>query len=294
MNATKIRPMSNRKYAMIPMDHIKILNSRTRDKAQFEKNVRSIKEVGLLKPVLVNERSFKSSHNYELICGEGRFLAYKALGKTEIPAEVVDFSKKDALLYSLIENIARVPPGTMWFAREIKRMYDSGCEMGEICNIVGKSKSYIADLIGLVKRGEDRLIKGVEKGLFSMSFASKVAVSKDSTVQNILMDAFDSGMVNCRNIPTVRKIIELRIKHGKGASMRWNRSPEFNVSQLTADIRKKTKEKESYVHQAEVKENRLITILNGLNNLGEDEEFMALLNSVGLDDRPVLKGEYNV
>ena len=52
-------------------------------------------------------------------CGEGRLLAHQRLGKPRIRAEVIDCDRKEAYLISLVENIVRVPPATLWFAREI-------------------------------------------------------------------------------------------------------------------------------------------------------------------------------
>ena len=57
MKKSIIRKMEDRKYATIPVDAIKVLNSRNRDRGRFEENIRSIKDVGLLRPIVVNERS---------------------------------------------------------------------------------------------------------------------------------------------------------------------------------------------------------------------------------------------
>jgi len=160
---TSIVPMKERQYRMIPVDKIVVLNSRNRDRQQFAENVRSINEVGLLKPIVVNGRNFDRTGTYELVCGEGRLLAYKRLEKPEIAAEVIDCDRKTALLYSLVENIARVPPGTMWFAREMKRMHDAGFTFAKIAPIVGKHQTYVSDFIKLVENGEDRLIDGWKK-----------------------------------------------------------------------------------------------------------------------------------
>ena len=143
MSKEVIRSIKERKYALISIESIKVLNSRDRDKKKFEENIRSIKEVGLLKPIVVNVRNLKKDGYYELVCGEGRFLAYKSLGHEEILAEIIDCNRKEAYLYSLVENIARVPPGTMWFAREVKRMKDNGLSYEQISKITGKSSSYL-------------------------------------------------------------------------------------------------------------------------------------------------------
>ena len=62
-------PMSERKYRLIPMDLIRVLNSRNRDETQFQDNVRNIYVVGLLKSILVNEKYFSKEGYYQLVCG---------------------------------------------------------------------------------------------------------------------------------------------------------------------------------------------------------------------------------
>ncbi|MFC1783645.1 ParB/RepB/Spo0J family partition protein [Planctomycetota bacterium] len=298
MKNAAAKPMSERTYKKISIDRIKVINSRNRDNVSFQDNIHSIKEVGLLKPIVVNERYCKKTHTYELVCGEGRLLAFKALKRAKIPAEIINCTKKEALLYSLVENIARVPPSTMWFAYEIKRMRDAGITLSQISNIVGKSEPYVRDYIGLVEQGEARLIKGAEDGLFPMSFAVQVARSDDSIIQNILMDAFDSGIVNSKNFSTVKNIIDLRINRGKrpikkqGAS--HSRSRSYTFRQLKYDIKKITKEKEAFVNEASVKENRLLSLFDRLNTLWKDKELVNILTSEGMGPIPNLKGDYNV
>lgn len=298
MNKKIIRSMENRKYATIPINEIKVLNSRNRNKHKFNENIRSIKDVGLLKPIVVNERNHEKNGYYELVCGQGRYLAYKSLGYDEIPAEIVNCSQKDAYLYSLVENIARVPPGTMWFANEVKRLKDSGFGYEEISKITGKCETYLREFIGLVENGEERLIRGVEDGLFPITFATKVARANSANVQNILMDAFDCNIVNSKNFPTVKKIIDQRMRRGesmeKNGTGRSVLLPNYTIEQLKQDINKLTKEKEAFVNEAEVKENRLLSLLYGLHLIWKDEHFIELLKSEDIGPMPKLKGNYNV
>jgi len=300
MKFKKIRSMTKRKYANIPIDKIKVLNSRNRDRNDFEHNIRSIEEVGLLKVIVVNERYYKRSGYYDLVCGEGRLLACKELDYSTIPAEIINCDRKQALLFSLVENIARVPPGTMWFARELRRMHcDSGLSYDQIGKITGYSESYIRGYVRLVDQGEERLIKGVENGLFPMSFAVQVASSDSSTIQNLLMDAFDNGIVNSTNLATVRNIITSRIdqrprisKTGSGRSP--STPPTYTLYQLKADISKITKEKAAFVKEASLKENRLFVLLGGLKTLWQNSELVNLIHSEGIGPIPQLKGTYNV
>ena len=283
-------PMSERKYAHVPIGEITVMNSRNRDKKQFEDNVRSIGAVGLLKPIVVNERQREKLGKYELVCGEGRFLAYQSLGRPTIPAEIIDCDRKTALLYSLAENIARVPPNTMWFAREVKRMADSGLPLARVGQIVGKDEGEVANYIRLVEMGEERLIKGVEEGWFSISFALAVAKSSNETVQQVLMDAFDSGIIDATNTAKVRVMIEQRMQRGKqprGGGKSGSRIA-YSLSDLKRDIQAATEKKEGFVRESQAKENRLLGLVDGLDTLWKDEGFQALLKQHGLTDRPAV------
>ena len=298
MKISKIRLMKDRRYEEIPIDKIKVLNSRNRNSQRFQENVRSIKDVGLKRPIQVNERYYEKTGYYDLICGEGRYLAYKGLEQTKIPAEILNCSKKEAYLLSLIENIARVSPGTMWFAYEVKRMHDSGFTFAQISSITGKGEAYIQDYIRLVEQGEERLIQGVEDGIFSISFAKHVAKSDSSNIQNVLMDAYDKGIVNSTNFPTVKKIIDLRLNRGKEPARTSygarGLSSDYSVKQLQADITKITKEKEAFVRESSIKENRLLSLLDGLHTLWRDKPTAELITAEGIGPIPELKGTYNV
>ena len=297
MENNLITPMSKRQYKMIPLNLIQVLNSRNRDREDFKHNIRSIKEVGLRKAIVVNGRYFKKSGHYDLVCGEGRYIAYKELGHSEILAEVISCTKQEVLLYSLVENIARVPPRTMWFAREVKRMHDADCPISEISKITGFSEGYLQDYINLVNRGEDRLIRGVEAGLFPISFAIQVAKSDTASIQNVLMDAFDSGIVNSTNFPTVRKIITLRENNINNPIKRNGKfvpKVPYSVQQLKTDIKKVTKQKEAFVKEASLKENRLLVLLDDLRTLQGDQAFLDLTVSEGIGQIPALKGSYHV
>ena len=288
-------PMSKRQYGMIPVDKIVVLNPRNRDKQQFAMNVRSIEELGQLKPIVVSARNLDKTGFYELVCGQGRLQAHQQLKRTEIAAEIIDCDKKSALIASLVENIARVPRNTMWFAREMKRMHDDGMTFAKIASIVGKHQTYVSDYINLVERGESRLIQGVEHGLFSMSLAVRVAQSDDATIQNVLMDAFDEGLVNCNTVTRVRKLLELRMQRGKsprGSSR--NEPPPCSIKELAQAIAATTKDKEDFVRETTRKENRLLSLLMGTATLLTDEKLVALLAAHNLDNPPELDGEYGV
>ena len=283
-----ICPIAQRRYEDVPIDKVKVINSRNRDQEQFDMNVESIDSVGLMKPIRVNDKFLESTGKYELICGEGRLLAHKQLGKKEVLAEVVTCTRKEALLQSLIENIARTKPGSMDFARELKRLHDEGWEFKRIAKVACKTEDYIRSYIRLVEQGEERLIHGVETGVFPIKFAIQVSSTEDSQMQNILMDAFDRGIVTTNNFGQARRIISARAKHTKRATV----DKEYTVNQLVSDIAETTKVKTSYVREAKSKENRFMTLLAGINTLFKDEGFVAIVRAAKLDKRPELSGDF--
>ncbi|AMV32082.1 ParB-like nuclease domain protein [Pirellula sp. SH-Sr6A] len=286
---SNIMSFSDRRYEEVPIELIKVINSRDRDNDQFKMNVSSISELGLMKPIRVNDKFLEKTGFYELICGEGRLLAHKELGKTRVLAEVVTCTRKEAYLQSLVENIARTKPGTMDFARELKRLRDEGWEYAKIAKVACKTAEYIRQYIRLIEQGEERLILGVEQGVFPITFALQVTNSDNSQLQHLLMDAFDQGIVTTANFAHARKIITQYASSGK---KRAASKKDYTVDQLKQDIADATKQKTNYVKQAEHKENRFLTLLTGINAIWRDEEFRRVLTEEGLDQRPDLMGDF--
>ena len=70
MERVPIRLMKDRRREMIPVDKIRVMNSRNRDEGQFALNVQSIDAVGQIKDIRVNDKFLAKDGFYELICGE--------------------------------------------------------------------------------------------------------------------------------------------------------------------------------------------------------------------------------
>lgn len=291
MEHVTIRLMKDRRREMIHIEKIRVLNHRERDEGQFAMNVQSIDAIGQIKDIRVNDKFLAKDGFYELICGEGRLIAHQRLGKTRIRAEIVTCSRKQAYLESLVENLSRTRPGTMYFARELKALHDEGWEYERIAKIACRSVEYIRQYIRLVENGEDRLIQGVEQDVFPISFAVLVAQADDSTIQNVLMDAFDQGIVNSNNFARARAIINARVD---GRKRKGSGPVEYTVAALTEDIATATEAKDSFAREAQGKESRLYMLLDGLGALWKDKDFMQLLLAEKLDKRPELTGKYNL
>ncbi len=112
----------------------------------------SIKEYGVVQPVIVK----KSIKGYELIAGERRCKASRLAGLEEIPAIIKDFTDQEMMEIALIENIQREDLNPIDEAKSIFNIINlRGLTQEEFANKFGKSRSYITNLLGLLKLPEN-------------------------------------------------------------------------------------------------------------------------------------------
>lgn len=108
----------------------------------------SIKEYGVVQPVIVK----KSIRGYELIAGERRCKASKIAGLTEVPAIIKEFTDQEMMEIALIENIQREDLNAIDEAKSILNIIKlRGWTQEEFAQKFGKSRSYITNLLGLLK-----------------------------------------------------------------------------------------------------------------------------------------------
>ena len=133
------------------------------DKEALEELAESIRENGLLQPILVREYG---AGRYQIIAGERRFRACKLAELTEIPAIVLDKDDKAAAQIALIENIQREDLNPLEEAlayKALKEEYDMTQE--ELSFKIGKSRSAIANSIRLLDLPEEILTMVAAKDL---------------------------------------------------------------------------------------------------------------------------------
>ncbi len=125
------------------------------DKEALEELAESIKENGLLQPILVREYG---EGRYQIIAGERRFRASKIAGLEEIPAIILDRDDKKAAEIALIENIQRENLNPIEEAMAFKALADEyGLTQEELAERVGKSRSAIANSTRLLDLPEEVL-----------------------------------------------------------------------------------------------------------------------------------------
>lgn len=110
--------------------------------------VESVKEVGVLQPVVVRP----AGEGYELIMGERRYRASKAAGKKTIPAVVRATADADLLRDALLENLHRSNLNPLEEAAAYEQLLtDFGCSQEELAKRIQRSRPHISNTIRLLK-----------------------------------------------------------------------------------------------------------------------------------------------
>ena len=142
----------------------------------------SIKEYGIIQPIIVK----KSIKGYYIVAGERRARASKLAGLTKIPAILRDFTDEQMMEIGLLENIQRENLNIMEEAIAYKKMIDSlNLTQDELSKKVGKSRSHITNIIGLLRLPEE-VQQLVLKNELSMAHA-RVLSKLDSNEEIIKM-----------------------------------------------------------------------------------------------------------
>ena len=118
------------------------------DEEALQELADSIKEHGVFQPIIVK----KSVKGYEIVAGERRVKASIKAGLETIPAIIKDFSDEDMMQIALLENLQRENLSAI---EEAKAYYDIinslKITQDELAKRVGKSRSHITNMIGLLR-----------------------------------------------------------------------------------------------------------------------------------------------
>jgi ParB family transcriptional regulator, chromosome partitioning protein len=285
----------NEEVKMIPIEQIRILNPRHRDKTKFELIVESIRKLGLKKPIQVSIRSTDEAEGegYDSVCGQGRLEAFMALGFKEIPAIVVQISKEDRLLRSLVENMARRLPSPIELLNEIQRLKAQGYNNSDISRKLDITRETIIGLITLKKAGEERLLDAALNGKVPLGVAIDIAKTDGVETQRALLKAYEKKQLNHASIRDVKKLMEQRQFLGKqrGSGGHGSRKNRPSAENLVRIYRRESEKRKLLVRKARLCEEQLIFVVTGISKLMGNEHFVTLLRAESLATMPKVLGE---
>lgn len=150
----------------------------------------SIGERGLLQPINVRE---VAPDRFQIVAGERRYWAFRALERETIPALVIDTDDVQAL--ALIENAQRVDLHPIDLALTLAKLIgDKGLTQEQAAVLIGKSQEYVARLLGILRLPSRILEEAPDRPAVSVSLLMELAELPDEAIQLALWARAGDGL----------------------------------------------------------------------------------------------------
>ncbi len=156
----------------------------------------SIKEHGVIQPIIVK----KSIKDYEIVAGERRFRASKLAGKETVPCIIRNFTDEQMMEIAVLENLQRENLNSIEEAMAYESlMKNLNLTQEQVAKKVGKSRSYITNLLGLLNLPQP--VKDlVKQGKLTQSHARTLSKLEDQTKIIDLANKIINENLNVRQI----------------------------------------------------------------------------------------------
>ena len=228
--ASGLQEIDGARFAEIPLDQI-VANPRQPrhvfDEDHMAELVHSIKEVGLLQPIVVRE---VGKDRYELIMGERRWRASGKAGLETIGAIVRDTSDEDLLRDALLENLHRSNLNPLEEASAYQQLLeDFGCTHEELADRIGRSRPQISNTLRLLKLSP-AVQRRVAAGVLSAGHARALVSVANPEIQDRLATRVVAEGLSVR---ALEEIVTVGPESTKRPSVR--QSPKVSAPRL-ADL----------------------------------------------------------
>lgn len=166
-------------FKLLPLDKVYPNPNQPRkifDKQALEELAQSIRENGVLQPVLVRQIGSK----YQIVSGERRFRASKIAGLGSIPAVIRKLNEEKTMLAGLIENIQRQDLNPVEEARTLREiLLNFGLTHDQLADKIGRSRSALTNRLRLLQLPAEVLLM-LADGQISAGHAKMLAGLKDA------------------------------------------------------------------------------------------------------------------
>ena len=192
-------------------------------KEKLDELMFSIKEKGILQPILVRE---SGGGEYEVVAGERRLRAARNLKLEDIPVIIKDVSNEEALVLALVENIQREELNAIEEAQAFQKLSDDfELTQEDIAQAVGKDRSTISNILRLLKLPQI-IQKKVATGEIFMGHARALLSVEDSTEQMILFEQTLAKGLSVRELENLTKT-QVSTVHKKRSEKRDQKNHEL-------------------------------------------------------------------
>ena len=148
------------------------------DEENLKDLTNSIKERGMIQPIIVRKSSNDSS-KFEIIAGERRWLAAQRVGLHNVPVVITEADDLKSLEFAIVENVQRHDLNPLEEAQGYKKLIDEfSYDQEKVSKFIGKSRSYITNSLRLLTLPVD-VIKLIESQQLTAGHA-KILVGLDN------------------------------------------------------------------------------------------------------------------
>ena len=235
------------------------------DEDALQELANSIKEHGVFQPIIAK----KSIKGYEIIAGERRVKASILAGKETIPAIIRDFSDQAMMEIALLENLQRENLNALEEALAYKKLLDElSLTQEELANRLGKSRSHITNMLGLLSLPEEVKDK-ISTGKLTMGHARVLSKIEDANKVKEIAEKIIKEGLSVRQTEELSHSDDLTRKNiqTRKASLNYSEYKPFE-EQLSEKFGTKIKIKNNKLEISFVNKNDLNRILEiiGLDN----------------------------
>jgi len=193
------------KIIFVPLENI-IANPdqprKTFDEDSLNELAESIKQKGIIQPVLAEEDPLNDGH-FIIIAGERRFRASHIAGIDKLPLIIKSFSEEDKLEIALIENIQRENLKPIEEAKAYRHIMDSmSLNQQDVAERVGKNRSTVANSLRLLKLPED-MQNSLNEGNLTSGHARSILSTVNPADQRILFNRIVDNGLSVREAETM-------------------------------------------------------------------------------------------
>jgi ParB family chromosome partitioning protein len=148
------------------------------DKGKMEELTNSIKERGIIQPIIVRKSS-NQSNKFEIIAGERRWQAAQSAGLHEVPVVEIEADNLKSLEFAIVENVQRSDLNPIEEAQGYKKLIDEfNYDQDKVSKFIGKSRVHVTNCLRLLTL-PDEVILLIEENKISQGHA-KVLVGLDN------------------------------------------------------------------------------------------------------------------
>lgn len=167
----------------------------------------SIRESGVIQPLVVRKIGAPHEERYQLVAGERRLRASKLLGLKQVPVLLREMTDEEAWAVALIENIQRQDLNAIEEAEAYRHLVEEfGMSQEQVAARVGRARSTVANALRLL-RLPDALRDHVVSGELSAGHARAVLSMRDSSLMEELADRILEDELSVRESEVLAKTI---------------------------------------------------------------------------------------